>query len=76
MSQHPSYTNEFRILKYLRENKPRLFMAADLAKALDMTPCEVGSALRSVPGVRIFLRRRCARREAGHQWTFEEPGWQ
>ena len=76
MSQHPSYTNEFRILKYLRENKPRLFMAADIAKALDLTSPEVGSSLRDVPGVRILKRARCGRNEAGHQWTFEEPGWQ
>jgi prophage antirepressor-like protein len=76
MNHHESYTIAFRILKYLREKRLKYFMAADLAKALDLTPCEVGSCLREVPGVRVYSRRRHARKESGHTWVFEEPGWQ
>jgi hypothetical protein len=71
-----SYNKAYRILKYLREKRLEYFTSADVAKALDFTPCEVGVALRNVPGVKIFSKRRYARKESGHLWIFAEPGWE
>lgn len=66
-------SNAGRISHHLKKAYPKELTAADIGKALNISPSTVASHLKWIPGVSMTHRRKFAHRESGNVYQFD-PG--